>query len=63
MKAIRKPRADDDSAHFDAVAWTRQRRDAMYAETRDMSPEELVVYVRHVASREDPPSSGSSRPA
>ena len=67
MKPIRKDEAE--RAHgdrFDAVAWVRRRRDAMYAETAELSPEELVAYVQRVAG-ENPDRAGqvssSPRPA
>ena len=60
MKTNRNQRPEiDPTSDFDAVAWTRRRRDAMYEATRGMSVEELVAYVRKVAA----PVSGSSKAA
>jgi hypothetical protein len=60
MKAIRNQQAEiDRKSDFDALAWTRRRRDAMYEATRGMSVEELVAYVRKAAA----PASGPSKPA
>ena len=40
-----------DSADFKAVPWVRAIRDAMYEETKDMSPEELAEYIATQAAK------------
>ena len=60
MKVTRNQQVEMDPENdFDALAWTRRRRDAMYVATRGMSVEELVEYVRKAAA----PVSGPSKPA
>jgi hypothetical protein len=64
MTAIRKPRPESAKATFDAVEWTRQRRDEMYEATRDMSAADLIAYVRRAAAAaERPPASTERGPA
>ena len=55
MKAIRKPQAESEGSAFDAVEWTRQRRDEMYEATRDMSANALIAYVRRTATTAENP--------
>lgn len=38
-------------ADFSAVAWVRGVRDQMYEDTAALSPEELIEFVQHAASR------------
>lgn len=41
---------------IDAVTMVRQIRDAMYEETKDISSEELIAYIRQSAAKATAPS-------
>lgn len=52
-------------APVNCMTWVRSVRDAMYAATSDMSPDEFIAYVRRTAGAVDagaairPPRSGA----
>lgn len=45
--------SDSETVKLDAVAWVRGLRDAMYEETRGLSPEEFAAYVARKAAAVD----------
>ena len=56
------------AADIDAVDWVRRRRDAMYEDTRNLSAEELIGFVRKAAATAEAaagivPSSAAERTA
>ena len=60
-----KQASHPDDATVNCMTWVRSVRDAMYAATSDMSPDEFIAYVRRTAGAVDaraaiqPPSSGA----